>query len=181
MEGVIKNVKQQPDGSLDCSEPALYFHSRWKDLKATNRTFVADLEKMNHVFVKWKDNTEPENVAKETKERKTKDAMNNEAFMKEDDVWDTGARGSEAEFKLRCKLEEFFLRKYGKKNYRKWHEMTKERIVDTCVGNVRGVGNDIFVAWMGNRRASGKFIGVGAMKGMEHFVTNWESWDKYRD
>ena len=25
MEGVIKNIKQQPDRSMDCDEPALYF------------------------------------------------------------------------------------------------------------------------------------------------------------
>ena len=70
--------------------------------------------------------------------------MNNEAFMKEDAVWDTEAQDPEAEFKLQRKLEELFLRKCGKKNYKKWHEMMKKHIVDTGVGTVRGVGYDIF-------------------------------------
>ena len=76
MEGVIKNVKQQPDRSSDCSKPALYFYSRWKDLQAGNQKFVEDLEKTNHVVTMQKKNTEAENVAKKTKEQKTEDAMN---------------------------------------------------------------------------------------------------------
>ena len=43
------------------------------------------------------------------------------------------------------------------------------------------MGYDISAAEMGNHQASGKCISVGAMKGMEHFVTNWESGDNCRD
>ena len=177
MEGVIKNVKQQPDRLLDCDEPALYFYSRWKDLKASNRTFVADLEKMSGVVAKRKENAEADQVAKATKRNETEDAKKNKAFMLEDAVWDTGARGSKAELELRNKLEVVFLKSYGKKNYKVWHKVMKDYIVETGVGTITGMGYDVFGAWMGNRRVSKKDIGAGAMRGMEHFLTNWKKGD----
>ena len=45
MEGVIKNVKGQPDTSMNCVEPALYFYTQFEDSKATHRALVADFER----------------------------------------------------------------------------------------------------------------------------------------
>ena len=51
----------------------------------------------------------------------------------------------------------------------------KDHIVDSGVGTIRGIGYDIFAAWMQDKQVSVKCISGGAMKGMEHFVANWEN------
>ena len=57
MEGMIKNIKQQPDSSMDCDELALYFDARWKDFRASHQTSVSNLEKMNNIIAKRKEKT----------------------------------------------------------------------------------------------------------------------------
>ena len=105
MEGVIANHKQQPDSKMNCDEPALYFHSRFNHLKESCRTFVADLEKANHIVTR----------KKEADTRTTEDATENNNFMVKDAVWDTGVTGAAAERKLRRKMEEIFMDRLGKK------------------------------------------------------------------
>ena len=92
-EGVIKNVKQRPYRSMDCDEPALYFDARRKDRRASHRIFVADLEKMNDIVARRKENAHANQLAQEDKAHKTEDSQMNEDFMTEDAVWDTGATG----------------------------------------------------------------------------------------
>ena len=178
MEGVIQNVKQQPDRWMDCDEPALYFNARWKDLRASHRTFVADLEKMNDIVANCKENSHANQLAEEGKEHETEYSKMNDAFMTEDAVWDTGATGKKAEFNLRRKLEACFTRKLGKTTYKKCHKVMKEYIVDAGVGNMRGMEYKTFTEWMGNRRVTKKCISAGVMRGIEDFIKNWESEDQ---
>ena len=47
----------------------------------------------------------------------TKDAKENEMFLKENAIWDTGATGVKAETKLMNELEEIFMEPGGKMNF----------------------------------------------------------------
>ena len=89
-----------------------------------------------------------------------------------DAVWDMASRGAEAELKLRRDLEE--MRVLHKKSVSKWHTIINDHIVDVGVGNLQGMGPSNFAAWMSGKRLSKKRIGAGAMRGMRHFVSNWD-------
>ena len=41
---------------MDCDELALYIDARWNDLRASHQTFVGDLEKINDILAKCKEN-----------------------------------------------------------------------------------------------------------------------------
>ena len=86
MEGLIKNVKQQRDRSMDCDELALYVDARWNDLRASHQTFVADMKKMNDIAAKRKENAHTNQLAEEGKEHETEDYKMNDASMTEDAV-----------------------------------------------------------------------------------------------
>ena len=76
MEGVIKNVKGQPDTSMNCVESALYFHTQFEDSKATNRALVADVERAKVDAEKYQVNNNQKRLV-ENIEKKTKDAIEN--------------------------------------------------------------------------------------------------------
>ena len=56
----------------------------------------------------------------------------------------------------------------------KKHTIINDHIVDVGVGNLQGMGPSNFAAWMSGKRLSKKRIGAGAMRGMRHFVSNWD-------
>ena len=53
--------------------------------------------------------------------------------------------------------------------------------MDAGVVTIRGVGCATFINQIGNSWANTKCINAGAMRGMEHFVTNWESGDQCKE
>ena len=167
MEGVIANHKQQPDSKMNCDEPALYFHSRFNDLKESCRIFVADLEKANHIVTR----------KKEADTRTTEDATENNNFMVKDAIWDTGVTGAAAERKLRRKMEEIFVDRLGKKSYKKWHDALKHHVVGSGVGSLRGMGYKNFIDWMKNEEKKKGPVWPSTMRGMEHFVKHWKNGD----
>ena len=117
MEGVIKNVKGQPDTSTNCVEPALYFYTQFEDSKATNRALVAGIERAKVDVEKYQvDNNQITSV--DDIENKTKDAIENDALMTEDAVWDTGQTGEKAEYKLKTNLEDILIKICGKVCYK---------------------------------------------------------------
>ena len=66
------------------------------------------------------------------------------------------------------------MRVLHKKSVSKWHTIINDHIVDVGVGNLQGMGPSNFAAWMSGKRVSKKRIGAGAMRGMRHFVSNWD-------
>ena len=85
MEGVIKNVKGQPDTSMNCVEPALYFYTQFEDSKATHRALVADFERAKVDAEKYQvDDNQKTSV--DDIEKKTKVVIENDALMTEDAV-----------------------------------------------------------------------------------------------
>ena len=108
MEGVIKNFKRQPERKLDGSDLALYIHSRWKDSKASLQTFVVDLEKMNGIITRRKENGT---------EALADDAKENAAFTTKDAVWSAGKTGPKAELEFQRDLKDIFVKEIGKMDY----------------------------------------------------------------
>ena len=145
MKGVFKNQKQQPDRKRDCGEPALYFHAGWKEFKESSRTFVADLENTDAIVSRRKDNAALAKLSYSAE--MTKDAKENEMFLKENAIWDTGATGLKAETKLMNKLEEIFVEPGGKMNFHKWHIIMKRKIEEDGVGGLKGMAYQFF--WHG--------------------------------
>lgn len=163
MEGVINNVKVQPDRKMVCDEPALYFHGRWKDDREANRTFTVDLEKMAGT-VSWR-----KGKARKSKVL-TKDARENEAFMKENSTWDKGRRGLGAQQLLQLKLYDIFKKQKGSINYSYWHDKMTKEIREAGVGDMKGMGYHNFRNWMNGKNGKDRLISESAMKGMQHFV-----------
>ena len=85
MEGVIKHFKGQPDKAMNCDEPALYFYTSFEDSKASNRTFVAGLEKAKWEAERHQGSNKAKTIVENT-QQKTEDAVENEALMTEDAV-----------------------------------------------------------------------------------------------
>ena len=106
LEGVFKNVKQQPDRKKNCGEPALYFHAGLTEFKESSRTFVADLENTDTIVSRRKGNAAMSKLTKSVE--MTKDAKENEEFLKENAIWDIGEKGLKAENKVIRQLEEIF-------------------------------------------------------------------------
>jgi len=172
MEVVIKHAKKQPDRILNCGEPALYFHSRYTDLKQSNRQFVIDLEKAKNIVRRRKENAQFKNT---TSQSKTTDATENEMLMKEDAVWDNGRKGPEAELNLRRQLEEIMVEVHPHRNYQRWYNTLEGYVLDTGVGNLEGMGYRTFLDWMKGKRNKRDSIKGGAMKAMKNFVDNYSA------
>jgi hypothetical protein len=85
MEGVIKNVKSQPNRKMNRDTPALYFHSRWKDLKKNSHTLAVELEKAGKNVTRHKEDATLPSTTTNSKELSI-DAKANTAFMGEDAV-----------------------------------------------------------------------------------------------
>lgn len=166
MEGVFSNIKAQPDRHMNCDEPAMYIWSRWKDTKACARTFVADYERMGATIDSRKESFQEPDM--------TEDARENNAFMTEDSIWDTGESGKKYELKLQRQLKGILWRKFGKKQYTKWHSLMKLWIQDQGVGSLQGMEYNNFRAWMNNQRNTDKPINSGALSGMKHFVKYYD-------
>ena len=111
-------------------------------------------------------------------EHTTENLRMNDAFMMEDAVWDTGVTNQKAESNLQRKLEVCFTRKLGETTYKKCHEVMKKYILDAGVGNMRGMEYKTFTEYMGNRRVSKRCISAGVMRGIEDFITHYESGDQ---
>ena len=120
------NQKQQSDRKRNCGEPALYFHAGWKEFKESSRTFVADLEDTDAIVSRRKDNAALAKLCGSVE--MTTDAKENEMFLKENAIWDTGTTGLKAETKLMDELEEIFMEPGGKMNFHKWHMIMKRKI-----------------------------------------------------
>ena len=112
MEGHFKDLKSNPNRSIDCAEPAIYFDSVWKDLKASHCTLVADMERMNDIVNKREETV---NEREKAGRQMTGDAQEREADMTEDAIWRTGRRGQKAELALKKKLKGIFWRTLRKK------------------------------------------------------------------
>ena len=104
----------------------------------------------------------------------TEDARENNAFMTEDSIWDTGESRKKYELKLQRQLKGILWRKFGKKQYTKWHSLMKLWIQDQGVGSLQGMEYNNFRAWMNNQRNTDKPINSGALSGMKHFVKYYD-------
>jgi len=104
----------------------------------------------------------------------TDDARANNAFITEDAIWDTGESGKKYELKLQRQLKVVFWRKFGKKEYTKWHSLMKLWIRDQGDGSLQGMEDNIFCAWMNNQHNTDKPINSGALTGMKHFVKYYD-------
>jgi hypothetical protein len=71
------------------------------------------LEKPSLVVARRKGNAKANKVAKAKDQ--TEDAAENDAFMVQNSIWDTGDTAKKAEQKLRHSLEELFMRQDGMK------------------------------------------------------------------
>ena len=157
---------------------SIYFHSMYKSMKTGCRRFVADLQKLNEVVSRRKENAKAAKIAEEAEGKKSDDVRENDGFMTEDAVWDAGARGAKAEKRLREKLEQRFMSKFKRRNCTEWHREMNRYVVNSGVGNMEGMGYGSFAAWMRNHRTSKSRIYASAMTGMEHFLNHWEGWTK---
>ena len=98
-EGVFDVIKRQPDRNISCDEPVLYFYSKFKDLKENDRSFiVSDLERSSLVGARRQGNAKANNVAKAKDQ--TEDKADNDVFMIQDSIWDTGETGPKADQNL---------------------------------------------------------------------------------
>ena len=105
----------------------------------------------------------------------TEDAAENNAFMVQDPIWDTGDTVKKTEQKLRHSLEELFITHDGKKSTRDWHESTRYHILSAGVGDLQGMGYCSFACWMGGDPSNRKTgICASAMRGMQHFIKHWD-------
>jgi len=100
MEGVFSNIKAQPDRQMNCDEPTIYIWLRWKDTKACSRTFEADYERMGATIASRKESVQEPEI--------TDDARENNAFMTEDAIWDTGESRKKYELKLQRQLRKAY-------------------------------------------------------------------------
>ena len=173
-EGLIKSIKKQPDRKINCDEAAQYFQARYKDLKQCNRAFVANLQKMNDVVDRRRENAAADINAERGGNDATEDAVNNDAAMVKDAPWGTGRRGPEAEKQLRRKLEERFTEAFDGRNYTQWHAALSNHIVDSGVGTIQGMQYRRFSDWMNGKKTGTKGTSAGALRGMEHFVNHWK-------
>ena len=57
---------------------------------------------------------------------------------------------------------------------KRWHTELSRQISDGGVGNIQGMGYGVFCNWMNGKKRGSKRINARAMKGMEHFVNDWE-------
>ena len=167
------NQKQQSDRKRNYGEPALHFHTGLKEPKESSRTFVADLEDTDAIVSRRKDNAALAKLCDSVE--MTTDAKENEMFLKENAIWDTGATGLKAETKLMNELEAIFVEPGGKMNLSKWHMIMKRKIEEDGVGDLKGMAYHNFLAWMKGGRKKGSRINASAMRGMWHFVEAWKS------
>ena len=166
MEGV-------PDRQIDYDELVLYFHSIFKGLKESNQTFVSDLEKSSLVVVRRKGNAKANKVAKAKDQ--TEDAAENDAFMVQNSIWDTGDTAKKAEQKLRHSIGELFTSHDGKKSIIDWHEPMRYHILSAGVGDLQSMDYRSFVVWMGEGPRNHKTsVRASTIRGMQYFIKHWD-------
>jgi len=104
----------------------------------------------------------------------TEDARENNAFMTEDAIWDTGEKRKKYELKLQHQQKGIFCRKFGKKEYTRWHGLMKLWTRYQGVGSLQGMEYNNLCAWMNNQRNTDKPINSGALSGVKHFVKYYD-------
>ena len=103
-------------------------------------TFVADLEKVNHLCIR----------RKEADTRRTEYVSENNKFTVKDAVWDAGATCVTAELSLWPKMGEIFMNRLVKPSYKMKQDILKHNVIGPGVGSLGGVGDSNFINWMKN-------------------------------